>query len=747
MNNLPSSDPQPSSSSQDGSGPRPYGEPEKNEEFNLSEFLGNVWDGRWLIISSVLVCIAIGLLYTLSVSPMYQLDGLLQTETQKNYGAQGTQFTKMEGVYAQATVAEAEIEILKSNLVLGRSVTTLGLDIESSPVLQPVIGKLLNRNPLTRPSIEIDSLEMPDSLRGTPFRLVAAAGGRFVWLGPDGATLGQGQAGDRLTANVGGSSVRLKVRSLRAKPGQVFNLKLNPVLETINDLRLRLSIEERGRNGNAPSNILGVSLQDTDPVKGAAVLNEILNQYIRQAIERKSGDSAKALEMLQVQRPLLQAQLSDAESRLNGYRQASGAVDPTREGELFLQEGSSLDTQISALRQKRQELLRTYTEHSDQVVTVDQQIAHLQGEAKRVDQKVTNLPRTQQEIVRLTRDAQLKSEAYTSLLSSIQQLQNTLAGSLGNARVVDYAIPSYDAVFPKKKVLMALFLFIGFLVGLGATYLRRMLHRGVEDHRLIESKLGLPVLVTIPHAVAQKGFSRDIVKQAPGPHLLAVGEPEDMATESLRSLRTVLHFTMENASNRIVLITGPAPNIGKSFVSMNLATVLAQGGSNVLLIDADLRRGVLHRTFGIKGRAGGLTEVLMGRAEWKSLIKDTGIPRLHLLSTGVLPPDPLVLLMSPQFASFTAEVSEAYDFVIMDAPPLLPVTDAVVIGSKVDTILLVAKYGAHPMDELRTCQQRLKNLGGRLKGCIFNDIKLVGYKGLYGYYKYEFDYRYHRGES
>jgi len=745
MNNLPPSDPRPSYPSQDGPAPRPVGEAEKADDFNLSEFLGNVWEGRWLIFSAVLVCLAVGLVYTLSVTPVYQMDGLLQTETQKNYGTQGTQFTKMEGVYAQSTVAEAEIEILKSNLVLGRVVTNLNLDIEAGPVLPPILGKFLNRNPQTRPAIDIESLEVPDVLRGKSFRLVAAAQGKYQWFAPDGTPLGQGRPGDRLVATLNGSQVRLKVRSLRAKPGQEFGLKLSPLLDAITLLRLRLTVEERGRNANAPSNILGVSLQDTDPVNGANILNEILNQYIRQAIERKSGDSAKALELLQAQRPILQAQLSDAEGRLGGFRQQAGALDPTQEGNMYLQEGSSLETQISALRQKRQELLRTYTEHSDLVVTLDQQIAHLQAESKKVEQKVTSLPRTQQEIVRLTRDAQLKSEAYTTLLTSIQQLQNTLAGSLGNARVVDYAIPSYDAVFPKKKALMSLFLFIGFVVGLGCTYLRRMLHRGVEDHRLIEAKLGMQVLVTIPHTTAQKDFSRNIMKQLPGPHLLAVGDPEDMATESLRSLRTVLHFTMENAGNRIVLITGPAPNIGKSFVSMNLAAVLAQGGSSVLLVDADLRRGSLHRTFGIKGRAGGLTEVLMGRGDWKSLTKDTGIPRLQLLSTGVLPPDPLVLLMSPQFSSFCAEVSDAYDFVIIDAPPLLPVTDSIVIGSKADTILLVAKYGAHPLDELRTCQQRLKNLSGRLKGCIFNDIKLVGYKGLYGYYKYEFDYKYHRG--
>jgi tyrosine-protein kinase Etk/Wzc len=519
------------------------------------------------------------------------------------------------------------------------------------------------------------------------------------------------------------------------------------MLDAINDLRLNLQVEERGKSAYASSNILWLSLQASDPERGAEILNEILNQYIRQTLERKSGESAKALELLEAQRPKAQAQLAEAESRLNDYRRRSGAVDMVREGDLFLQQGSSLDAQISALRQKRQELLRTYTERSDLVVTTDKQIAYLQAESRKINEKVTDLPRTQQEVVRLTRDAQIKSDMYTSLLNSIQQLQNTLAGSVGTSRVLDFAIPAYDPIFPKKKILMVLFLFLGLVVGAGLAVARRLLRRGIEDHRIIEAKLDLPILVTIPHSEVQKKLERAIQEKAPGLHLLTIQDPEDLATESLRSLRTVLHFSMERSANKIILITGPSPGIGKSFIAANLGAVLAQAGERVLLVDADLRKGKLHRTFGINRRAGGLSEVLSGRVDWKVVVQKTEVPGLSLISTGVLPPDPLVLFMSSRFEEFTGQVSKAFDFVIFDAPPLLPVTDSIVIGSKAETILLVAKYGAHPLDELRTCQNRLKNLGPRLKGCVFNDIKLVSVGGLYGYYKYDYNYKYSKTEA
>lgn len=720
---------------------------DRGAELNLSEVFANLWEGRGLILGSLLVCVTAGLIYVFAATPVYQVEGLLQTEVPKSYGAQNQEFTKMEGVYTQLTVAQGEIEIIKSNLVLGRVVSNLGLDIECSPVLTPVIGRLMNRNPLTRARMDIEAFEVPDKLRGIVFRATVLPGGTYRLSGPDGSELVQGRPGERVTAMWNGMAMRLKVRNLRGKIGQQFLLSVTPIVDCITNLRLALNVEERGKNANQSSNILGLSLQAPDPDQGALILNEILNQYVRQSIERKAGDSSKALALLQSQRPALQAQLSEAESRLNDYRRQNAAVDIAQEGALFLQQGASLEAQISTLKQRRQELLRTYTERSDLVTTTDQQIAHLQAEANKVNSRVTGLPRTQQEIVRLTRDAQVKSEMYTSLLTSIQQLQNTLAGAVGNARVVDYAIPAYDAVAPKKKVLIVLFTFIGLVVGFGLTVVRRLLRRGIQDHRIIEAKLGLPILVTIPHSEGQKAFDKMITRQNPGIHLLAVGEPEDIATESLRSLRTLLHFTMEKAANRIILVTGPSPQVGKSFVSTNLATVFAQGGAKVLLVDADLRRGKLHRTFGVKGRAGGLAEVLAGRADWKAQVKETTVPGLSLISTGILPPDPLVLLMSAKYAEFAAQVSDAFDFVIIDAPPILPVSDAIVLGSKAETILLVAKYGVHPIEEIRTCQNRLKHLEGKLKGCVFNDIKLVSVGGLYGYYRYEFDYKYHRGES
>jgi len=449
---------------------------------------------------------------------------------------------------------------------------------------------------------------------------------------------------------------------------------------------------------------------------------------------------AKAQAFLQEKMPELKAKLDAAENRLNQFRSRSGAVDLSREADIYLQQSSSLGGQISALKQKREELLRTYKEASDVVQTVDQQIAKLQQELGQVESKVRVLPNTQQEVVRLSREVQVATDLYTALLNNMQQLQVSSAGELGSVVVVDKATQNTEPVAPKKPVLMIVFLCVGMLTGMGLAALRRAMRHGITSYCIITTKLGLPVCVSIPHSKGQEQYDEKMRRGLEGLHLLAAQDSSDLAVESLRSLRTMLNFSMKDAPNPVIMFSGPSPMIGKSFVSANYAAVLAQAGARVLLVDADLRRGNLHKYFGFKNRLNGLSEVISGQSSWKSSVHEVEIPGLDVMTTGLLAPNPSDLLMTSEFTDFLAEVSEAYDYVIIDAPPILPVTDAAIIGSKVGTVLLVAKYGQHSLDEIRTTQKRFESHGIHPQGCVFNDIKLEGWGNKYRYSNYLYHY-------
>lgn len=732
-------------------------------EIDLRDWLMSLWGGRYLILGSVLAILAIGSLYVWRVTPIYQAEALLQIEPPKTTRDYDAAFTRMENLFSAPFDASTEIEIIGSNLVLGRAVEALHLDIVAKPVLLPIIGEALARGKATSPRVEVEAFDLPDYMRGLEFQLIAQPDGSFLWKTPvdppttvgkagaaylPDAELATGRPGDLLTATYGGETLKLQVRHLVAKPGQKFQLVRRPMQGAITDIRNDLEAAEKGATQPSKStNLLALTYRSTNPIKAAEILNEIMKQYVQQNIQRKSEEITRTLELLQQQLPEIHAKLDVAENRLNKFRAQTGAVDVPREADLALQQSTSLASQISALKQKKEELRRFYQENSDVVSTLNAQIAKLESESASVSQKVRSLPGTQQELVRLSRDVQVNTELYTALRNNIQQLQITRAGEGHNSRIVDSAMPGLKPIKPKKEMLMAVFLVLGLFLGIGLVLGRRALQQGIEDHRIIETKLGLPVFVTIPHSKAQEDHYKALSLRRPGSHLLALQDPDDLATESLRSLRTMLNFSMGENVNRAIMITGPSPKVGKSFVSGNFSVVLAQAGARVLVVDADMRRGNLHKYFGLGNRLGGLSEVIAGLSTWKQAIHETEVPGLHVMSSGEIPKNPAELLMAPGFASFVAEVSTEYDYVVIDAPPLLPVTDATIIGSKVGTVLLVAKSGQHPLDELRTCQSRLESNGIPLKGCVFNDLMPIGLGYYDQRYRYAYHYKYGRADN
>ncbi len=707
--------------------------PEDGEEISLGELVANLWEGRYLVLGMTLLALLLGGYYAWRKSPVYQVQAMLQVEDKKGgKGALGME--ALSSLLEQPTVAQAEIEILKSNLVLGRTVETLALDVVAQPRFNPLVGDALVRGRADAPTLRIERFELPATVQGKAFRIIAGENGAFRWEDPDGQTLAIGHEGEELKATWLGQPLVLQVRRLVAPAGQHFDLTRQPFLRAIENLRLGLAVAEKGKQ----TNILGLTFEDRSPLRGAEILNEIVAQYVRQNIERKAEEASKTLAFLQEQLPQLRAKLDASENQLNQYRMQTGSVDLPEEAKLVLKQSVDLEGQVLVLKQKKEELLRTYKEHADVVATLDQQIAKLSAEARQIDGRVRGLPRTQQELVRLMREAQVGTDMYTALLNNAQQLQVTRAGEIGNARIVDHALPSLEPVKPQKAMVISLSALLGLLGGIGLVMVRRALHPGVEDPRLIEGHLGLPVVVTVPHSEQQAAIHRAMQRREEGLHLLAQANPDDLAVESLRSLRTSLHFTMMDAKNPVVLITGPTPTIGKTFVSSNFAALLAQAGTRVLLVDGDLRKGLLHHPFGLLERGRGLSEILSGQMDWKEVLHAAVLPGLDLITTGALPPNPAELLMTSRLSEFIQQVSAAYDLVLIDAAPALAVTDPVILAKQVGTVLLIAKARAHSLEELRIALKRFESGGTKVKGCIFNDVPAV----TMGYQRYRYAYHY-----
>jgi tyrosine-protein kinase Etk/Wzc len=220
-----------------------------------------------------------------------------------------------------------------------------------------------------------------------------------------------------------------------------------------------------------------------------------------------------------------------------------------------------------------------------------------------------------------------------------------------------------------------------------------------------------------------------------------VVEPDDDAVESLRSLRATLHFALLDSDQRSILITGPTPNVGKSFLSRNLGAVLAHSGKRVVVVDADLRKGHLHKEFGI-AREGGVSEFVVGGVEIADILRSTVLSGLSIITTGHIPPNPSELLMHPRFETLLRSLEASFDVVIVDAPPILAVSDAAIIGRYVGATLLVVRAATHPMREIGQAVKRLAQSGVHVKGVVFNDMDMSRQRYRYGYKGYVYSYKY-----
>jgi len=728
--------------------PAPYIAEAQDDEIDLLSLLDVVLESRWLIASVTAAVLVLGGAYAFLSRPVYEANSLIQVEDSKP-GAAGA-LGDAASLFDIKSPATAEIEILRSRLVVGKSVDDLQLHVGAAPRYIPLVGNWLARRAKTlsdpgflgmggyvsgTESIRLGMLEVPGDLEGIPLLLVAREGG-FELRDPDDRVLAQGKVGEPVNFAGEQGKGRILVTELNAKSGAYFNVVRYSRLGVIEQLQKDLTISEQGKQ----SGVIAVQLQGNDPRKIAATLNAVGTNYVRQNTERKSAEAEKSLDFLGGFLPQLKRQLEESEVKFNNFRNQNGTFDLGVEGKNYLDASVKLQADLLLLQQKRREQIAQFTPAHPVIQTLDAQIAATGKEIASLTSKVKTLPNTEQDLLRLTRDVKVNSELYLNLLTSSQQLRLVKEGKVGNVRVVDAPVVPEEAIKPKKAQILAISAVLGFLLGMGLAFLRNSLRPGIKDPSDIESATGLHVFATVPHSIAQDKLSKLIKAQAPGSHLLAINNPDDPGVESLRSLRTALQFAMLDARNNVVLFTGPTPGIGKSFTSTNFAAILAAGGKRVLLIDADMRKGHIHQFFGMK-RGHGLSELISGTRTLGDVVRQSVAPNLDLITTGTMPPNPAELLMSASTLNLLESLSAQYDMVLIDTPPVLAVSDTQVLATHAGTVFMVARAEVTALGELQESAKRLGQTGIAVKGVVFNDLDTS--RQRYGGYGYKYSrYRY-----
>lgn len=700
---------------------------------------------QWKLIAlCVILSLVCALLYLRATPDTYQVDALVQVE--ENKGASAALLGDLSEMIEQKSPAQAEIEILKSRLVLGTVIDRLNLNIRIHGTEESFWSRLLNKHEYdseysgksvlfkdNQKSFDVRSFEIPDYYRDKNL-LLRFSQGKFSLT-------------DSATEQVVFSAPLNQTSQLQSEYGlwkvgiysqdsfdSTYLIQKQSLPAAVRSLLADYSVAEKGKL----TGVLGLNYQGTDKQHITQVLNAILAAYSQQNIERRSAETAQTLKFLEDQLPELKQQLDVAEREFNRFRQQYNTVDVTKESELYLTQSVTLETQKAELEQKVAEASAKYTAEHPIMQQMNAQLTAINKKINELDGTLRRLPELQRQYLQLFREVEVKQQLYTGLLNSYQQLRIAKAGEIGNVRIVDTAVEPIEPIKPKKLLILILSIFLGGFLGTLLALLRNMLRSGVKDSTQIENELDLPVYATVPRSPVQESRIKLLKKKKNIP-ILAVKHSDDIAIESLRSMRTAIHFALSSAKNNIIMVSGPAPEVGKSFISTNLATILAQSQKRVLIIDADLRRGYLHKYFNQQAQPG-LADYLNGQTELSQVIKTTEVSGLDVITRGKSPANPSELLSTTQFATMLSQLSEQYDHILIDTPPILAVTDGIIISQHAGVNLVIARYAKTQMKELELTINRFEQVGVKVNGIILNDIQRSS--AGYGYgYNYSYAYK------
>lgn len=700
---------------------------EKEKLLSLADVIGILRDGKWKIIAITLVFTLVSVAYVFMATPIYQATALIQVEQ----GAGKSIFSQLsDAIPGGKQESQPQIGLLQSRMVLGQAVVDLNLDTAVQEQHFPFIGKAIANLLGSRDStMKVEHLTVPEAFLDIPLQLTVVSADTYQ-IEIDDADY-TGKTGERFSQ----SGISFVISDIHASDGTTFTLTKLDKLTAVNQLLNNFTAKDMSND----SGMLQLAYRGEDKKKAAEILRSISDNYLKQNVERKSEEAAKSLDFLKEQLPLVLNNLNKSENILHRFRQKNDSVDLTLEAKSVLETAVGVEAQINELIFKEAEISKLYTRDHPAYRTLMEQKAVLVQERNKLNARISAMPKTQQDILSLTRDVQAGQEVYMQLLSKQQELNINKASAIGSVRIIDHAVTEKKPVAPLKPLIVVISFMLGLFSSVSWCIFRRLLHTGVENSEQIEN-LGVNVYATIPASKwlsnKNQSIARNKREHIRSVHLLAKDNPSDLAVEAIRSLRTSLHFAMMQARNNILLISGATPEAGKTFVSCNLAAVIAQSDKRVMLIDADLRKGQMHHVLGCEVN-NGLSEILLRSHSGEKVTQKTEIGNLDFISRGHIPPNPSELLMTQAFSDLLEWAKQNYDLVIVDTPPVLAVSDACVAAKYAGTVMLVTRFQKNSIKEVEVSVKRFVQNDITVSGVILNGVEKTA-SNAYEYNAYSY---------
>lgn len=703
--------------------------PQDSDEIDLGRIIGEILDHRKLIIAVTAVVTFVALVYVLLATPVYQANALIQIEQKQGNAILNSLSQMLPDSQPQSA---PEISLLQSRMILGKTIDDLNLQYKIEQKHFPVLGAGLSRLlGLNEGSVDVKKLYIPNNGDESQDILLKILDERRYQIVTDNITI-NGTVGTLLNNN----GISILIDKINADPGTEFYIRYETKLKKIDDLQKKFNVADQGKD----TGMLNLTLVGEDPKLIREILNSISQNYLAQNVERQAAQDAKSLEFLNEQLPKVRSDLDAAEDKLNNYRKQKDSVDLTMEAKSILDQIVNVDNQLNSLTFREAEVSQLYTKEHPTYKALMEKKKTLQEEKAKLNKRVSSMPSTQQEVLRLSRDVESGRAVYLQLLNRQQELNIAKSSAIGNVRIIDQAITEPKPIQPKSLIVVAVGILAGLFISIGIVLIKVYLRRGIESPEQLE-EMGINVYASIPLSEwLTKNSSKIKLKKNESEKLLAIENPADLAVEAIRSLRTSLHFAMMEAKNNVLMISGASPNAGKTFISTNLSATIASTGKKVLFIDADFRQGYVHKMLGGQN-IHGLSDVLSGQSSVESVIERIPSAEFDYIGRGQVPPNPAELLMHRRFETLLKWASDNYELVIIDTPPILAVTDAAIIGRYAGTTLLVARFEENTAKEIAVSVKRFEQSGVLVRGCILNGVvkKASSYYG-YGYNHYGYSY-------
>lgn len=713
-----------------------------DDEIDISQIVKTLWNGKWLIILISIITGGLGVAYAFMATPIYQGNALLQIEA-KSGGASGlsglTEGLSLGGGSATST----ELELLKSRKVVRPTVERFHLDIVAKPITFPMIGGYVYRkfgqnNGISQAflgeyfgffenyawggeKINVSQFDVPESLYEEIFNVILLADLQYR-LELRGVEIFKGEIGKKY--HIESQNIDILIGKLEGRVGASFDLVHRDPILAVNDLIEDILVAESGKT----SGIVEISLQGEDRAQIKQIITHILTTYQQQNIEYNNVEANDNLNFVANQLPEAAEKVELAETKIYEYKRVNNTIDLNQKTQQLLKKLLDIEGQLNELKLGESELLRKFKPEHPLYKDFLRKQGDLEEKKKEIELETSKIPTEQFEVFKLQRDVELSEKIYLQLLNRHEGLKIIQAGTSGSIRVIDDTIVHPKAVKPQKMIVVIVSTFIGIIIAMAYLLVRSMVGNKIENVEQLKG-LGFKIYALVGESVSQKKFDRLDAKRGEL-RILAELKSEDLAVEALRGLRTNLCFTVAEADNNVIMITGASPSVGKSFVAQNLAALLAQTGKKTLLVDVDLRRGKLHEAFGMDV-APGLVDYLSGDVEFTEVCRETRIKNLDIITCGQKSSCPSELLMSEKFTELCTKYQQDYDFIILDTSPILAVTDAAIVGKLAATSIMVVRQGVSQLKEVELATQRLTLTGIDVTGYVFNGADKNQYEYSY----------------